>query len=372
MEGRVTIASVMTWYQDMRKTLRIDAGLLLQVLIVASCLGLPLMVGVRVTNGASGPRLYESIFSTWLVLCFGVVVGVVLLDPLVSQFKLVTARRWILTTLLYNALVALINGGQIYVFFWSFIADSPKLGYLSKPILFWGIGFTLRWAVTSTLIAIYFLLLHRKRQAQAQAQALAREASARDAEIERLRAQINPHFLFNTLTAISNRSTDPSVDSIILKLSDVLRYNLSHTGGQASFREELKAMENYLQIEQMRFGANLLIDWEVSPAARAALVPQPLLLPLLENAIKYGFETSPGVLRIRISASVQGNEFRAMVENSGRWIEPVTPAPRGTQIGLSNLKRRLELYYHGRAHVLQESLPEAVRITLTLPLDPAS
>ena len=102
------------------------------------------------------------------------------------------------------------------------------------------------------------------------------------------------------------------------------------------------------------------------------MVPQPLVLPLLENAIKYGFETSPDVLRIRISASVQGNEFRAMVENSGRWIEPVTPAPRGTQIGLSNLKRRLELYYQGRAHVLQESLPEAVRITLTLPLDPAS
>ena len=173
----MTIASVMTLYQDMRKTLRIDAGRLLQVLIVASCLGLPLMVGVRVTNGASGPRLYESIFSTWLVVCFGVVVGVVLLDPLVSHFKLVSVRRWIFTALLYTALVALINGGQIYVFFWTVIADSPKLGYLTNPILFWGIGFTLRWAVTSTLIAIYFLLLHRKRQAQAKAQAVAAEAS---------------------------------------------------------------------------------------------------------------------------------------------------------------------------------------------------
>jgi LytS/YehU family sensor histidine kinase len=131
-------------------------------------------------------------------------------------------------------------------------------------------------------------------------------------------------------------------------------------------------MESYLQIEQMRFGSQLVVDWEVSPAARAALVPQPLLLPLLENAIKYGFETSPGVLRIKIASDVQGNEFRAKVENSGRWVEPISPAPRGTQIGLSNLKRRLELYYQGRAHVLQESLPEAVRITLTLPLDPAS
>jgi sensor histidine kinase YesM len=368
IEGRVSIASGMTWYQDARRALRIDGGLLLQVLIVASCLALPLMVGVRVSNGASGPRFYGSIFSTWLVVCFGVVVGVVLLDPLVSHFKLVSARRWILTTLLYTALVALLNGGQIYVFFWSFIADSPKLGYLTNPILFWGIGLTLRWAVTSTLIAIYFLLLHRKRQAQAKAQALVREASARDSEIERLRAQINPHFLFNTLTAISNRSTDPSADNIILKLSDVLRYNLSHTGGEASFYEELKAMEDYLQIEQMRFGSNLVVSWEITPAARAALVPQPLLLPLLENAIKYGFETSPGVLKIKIAADVQANEFRAKVENSGRWVEPISPAPRGTQIGLTNLKRRLELYYQGRAKFHQESLPEAVRITLTLPL----
>ena len=92
---------------------------------------------------------------------------------------------------------------------------------------------------------------------------------------------------------------------------------------------------------------------------------------LLENAIKYGFETSPGVLRIKIEATVRDNELRAVVENRGRWIEPVTPAPRGTQIGLSNLKRRLELHYQGRAKFHQESLPEAVRMTLTLPLDPA-
>jgi LytS/YehU family sensor histidine kinase len=158
---------------------------------------------------------------------------------------------------------------------------------------------------------------------------------------------------------------------MILNLAGVLRYNLSHVEGQAPFHEEFKAMEDYLQIEQMRFGANLVIDWEVSPAAHAALVPQPLLLPLLENAIHYGFETSRGVLRIRIAATVQGHELRAVVENTGRWVDPVAPVPRGTQIGLSNLKRRLELYYQGRAQFHQESLPETVRITLTLPIDPA-
>ena len=70
----------------------------------------------------------------------------------------------------------------------------------------------------------------------------------------------------------------------------------------------------------------------------------------------------------KIAATVQGHELRAVVENTGRWVDPATPAPRGTQIGLTNLKRRLELYYQGRAKFHQESLPEAVRITLTLPL----
>jgi hypothetical protein len=111
--GRVTIASGMLWYQDVRKMLKIDAGLLLEVLIVGSGIGLPLMFLVRITSGATMPELLSGVFSAMLAVYLGVVFGVLLFEPLVSQFKSASVRRWILTTLLYTALVALVNGGQI-------------------------------------------------------------------------------------------------------------------------------------------------------------------------------------------------------------------------------------------------------------------
>ena len=365
MEGRVTIASGMTWYHDARRALKIDWGIFLRVALVMMAILWPLMLITRVVAGVPLLTAVLSISSLTLVLSGFVMLGVLLFGWLHSHSPASGLRRWA-AGVLYGVLLVTAIGLQGYF--------SPNQDYIarqSNPQILWVSLFASRLIGVGLAVYVYFYLFQRKQATAVQARVLALEQMGREAEIERLRAQINPHFLFNTLTAISNRSSDPSVDKMILNLAGVLRYNLSHVEGQAPFHEEFKAMEDYLQIEQMRFGANLVIDWEVSPAARAALVPQPLLLPLLENAIKYGFETSPGVLRIRIAATVQGHELRAVVENTGRWVDPVAPVPRGTQIGLTNLKRRLELYYQGRAQFHQESLPEAVRITLTLPLDPA-
>ena len=355
----------MTSIDDARRGLKIDWGIFLRVVLAMSAFTWPLMLIARLVAGAPLFAAVLSMLSLTLVLSGLVMLGVLLFGWFYAHSPAAGVRRWA-AGVLYGVLLVTAIGAQAY---YSFARDyivrqpNPQLLWLSL------IGSRL---IGVGLAAYYYnYLLQRKETTAAQARVLALEQMGREAEVERLRAQINPHFLFNTLTAIANRSTDPSVEKMILNLTGVLRYNLAHVDGEASFREELKAMEDYLQIEQIRFGANLVIDWEVSPAARAALVPQPLLLPLLENAIKYGFETSPGVLRIKIEATVRDNELRAVVENRGRWIEPVTPAPRGTQIGLSNLKRRLELHYQGRAKFHQESLPEAVRITLTLPLDPA-
>jgi sensor histidine kinase YesM len=356
----------MTWYRDARRTLKIDGGIFLRMVLGLAALMWPLMLLVRLVAGASLLTAALNILTSTLVVVAFVMLGVLLFEWFYSHSAAAGVRRWSAVGI-YGVLLVTAIGAHAY-----YGSTQDYLGRQPNQLILWVSLIASRLIGVGLAVYVYFYLLRSKQATAAKAQVAALELMGRDAEIERLRAQINPHFLFNTLTAISNRSTDPSVDNIILKLSDVLRYNLSHVGGKAPLREEFKAMESYLQIEQMRFGSKLEIDWEVSPAARAALVPQPLLLPLLENAIKYGFETSPDVLRIRIAATVQGHELCAVVENTGRWIEPATLALRGTQIGLSNLKRRLELYYHGRAHVLQESLPEAVRITLTLPLDPAS
>lgn len=356
----------MTSIDDARRTLKIDWGIFLRTVLAMCAFTWPLMLIARLVTGAPLLTAVPSMLSLTLVLSGFVMLGVLLLGWLYAHSAAAGVRRWAAVVLYGVLLVTAIGAHAYYNFARDYIVRQPN------PQLLWVSLIGSRLIGVGLAVYVYFYLVQRKQATAAQARVLALEQMGREAEIERLRAQINPHFLFNTLTAISNRSSDPSVDKMILNLSDVLRYNLSHVGGQAPLHEEFKAIESYLQIEQMRFGSQLVVDWEVSPAARAALVPQPLLLPLLENAIKYGFETSPGVLRIKIASDVQGNEFRAKVENSGRWVEPISPAPRGTQIGLSNLKRRLELYYQGRAQFHQESLPEAVRITLTLPLDPAS
>lgn len=367
IEGRVAMASGMMRYHDPGRALKIDGAIFLRMLLMMVSIGWPLMLTARLASGISLLPAVLNILSLTLFMSGLVLLGIVLVRWLTFKSAATGPRRWA-TGVLYLGLLTTAIVAHAYT--------GPIQDYLvrqSNPMVLWVALIGSRILGVCLAIYYYFYLLQRKQATQAQARLLALEAAGREAEIERLRAQINPHFLFNSLTAISNRSSDPrSVESLTLKLADVLRYNLAHLEGLAPFHEELKAMENYLQIEQMRFGSNLVINWEVPPAARAALVPQPLLLPMLENAIKYGFETSAGVLRIGIKVTVQGNELRAVVENSGRWIEPVTPALRGTQIGLSNLKRRLELYYQGRAHWVQESLPEAVRITLTLPLDAAS
>jgi sensor histidine kinase YesM len=350
---------------DARRGLKIDWGIFLRLVLVMLGIMWPLMLIARLVAGAPLLTAVLNILSLTVVLSGLVILGILLFGWVYSHPVAAGVRRWA-AGVLYGVLLVTAIGAQAY-----YSSARDYLGRQPNQQLLWVSLIASRLIGVGLSVYYYNYLLQRKQATAAQARVLALEQMGREAEIERLRAQINPHFLFNTLTAIANRSTDPSVEKMILNLTGVLRYNLAQVDGEASFREELKAMEDYLQIEQVRFGANLVIDWEVSAAARAALVPQPLLLPLLENAITYGFETSPGALRIKIEATVEGNELRAVVENGGRWIEPVTPAPRGTQIGLSNLKRRLELYYQGRAKFHQESLPEAVRITLILPLDPA-
>ena len=365
IEVRVVIASAMTWPHEARQALKIDQEIFLRMVLLMVTILWPLMLILRLVAGASFAPALLNILLLTLIIGGLTLVGIFFINWLVFNPAVRGVRRWVVLAL-YVGLVVSTLLGQVYI--------SSTKNYLlqqsNAPVLLAALIVS-RMIGTGLAIYVYFYLLQRKQAAAAQARVLALEQMGREAEIERLRAQINPHFLFNTLTSVAGTTTEPKVEQMILKLADVLRYNLAHMEGPAPFHEELKAMENYLHIEQVRFGSNLVIDWDVAPAARTAWVPQPLLLPLLENAIKYGFETATGPLKIKIKATVCGDELRAMVENTGRWIEPLAPAPRGTQIGLTNLKRRLALYYQGRATFQQESLPEAVRITLTLPLDAA-
>jgi signal transduction histidine kinase len=187
-------------------------------------------------------------------------------------------------------------------------------------------------------------------------------------ELELLKYQVQPHFLFNALSAVMAVSDDKEkVEELTQSLADYLRFSLRKKNDDYSpLGEELEAMENYLQVEKIRFEEKLRFRIDADEEARVLVVPRQLVQPLLENAVKYGQQTSPMPLSIRIEAQLTGDRLRLTVENTGSWVEP--SASSGMGIGISNLRRRLELLYGDRATLTHEHSPERVRALVTLPI----
>lgn len=194
------------------------------------------------------------------------------------------------------------------------------------------------------------------------------EAAARTSELAMLRAQINPHFLFNALGSILAQSDNPHlVRQLTFALSDYLRFSLQQRGEWESLGVELKALENYLQVETTRFEENLEYRIDASERARACTVPNAIVQPLLENAIKYGQRSSIRPLRIEIVATVEESTLVIAVSNSGEWLAP--EQHDSSKIGLSNLRRRLQLLYADKAILRIEPRRHKVCVWMYLPLD---
>jgi len=176
--------------------------------------------------------------------------------------------------------------------------------------------------------------------------ALQAAAFAQKAQLEMLRYQLNPHFLFNALNSIraSVNEDGNQARRMITQLSDFLRHSLvAVENKEITLREELEAARNYLAIEKIRFEENLEIEYEVEEKAEEFLVPCFLLNPLVENAVKHGLQASPNPLKINISARLKGESLILEVANTGSLnnLRNLT----GTKIGLKNVCERLEKLY---------------------------
>lgn len=189
-------------------------------------------------------------------------------------------------------------------------------------------------------------------------------------EIRLLRSQVNPHFLFNALTTImAVRKNEDQVALVTQSLADYLRFSLSQQEEDLvshPLSQELDALENYLQVEKIRFQKNFESCIKVSGDARAACVPSALIQPLLENAIKYGQQTSPLPLCITITAEVLDRTLDLTVENTGKWIEPGSACSSG--IGIANLKKRLHLLYGQKARLSFDTSGSTVKAHVSLPI----
>ena len=216
-------------------------------------------------------------------------------------------------------------------------------------------------------IAVHYVLLAFETARAAERRILESQVTAREAELRALRAQINPHFLFNSLNSISALSgSEPEAARRMCQLlGDFLRTSLALGGRErVAFSEELALAERYLAIEQVRFGARLGVETHVEPRARACLVPPLLIQPLIENAVKHGVADRVEGGVVRIEARRRGSALEVMVENPR---DPDAPPRRGHGLGLKNVRQRLETLdpQHARVDVFGE--PERFRVQLTLP-----
>jgi two-component system LytT family sensor kinase len=181
------------------------------------------------------------------------------------------------------------------------------------------------------------------------------------ARVEALASQINPHFLFNTLTSISSliRSQPETARVLIVKLSGLLRRLLRSQEQFVSLREELEAIDEYLDIEHMRFGPRLRIEKQIDPGSLDILVPSMLLQPIVENSIKHGLEPKMGDGRITIRCSRREGHLIIDVIDTGVGIAPNDASrARGTGIGLRNVNERLRVIYGSNYQLQLDSVPD--------------
>lgn len=196
------------------------------------------------------------------------------------------------------------------------------------------------------------------------------ESEKRQAQLLMLRAQMNPHFLFNALNTIRNgvEKANAQLGSTVESLADFLRFSLDHVRDDfIPLGHEFDAAQNYLKVEKARFRDKLEYECHIDDEARNFPAPGIVLQPLVENAIKYGQETSSFPLHLRVLVSRQATALKIVVANTGSWLDP---APRGktSHIGLENLRYRLALLYPGQQRFDITSASGWVTITVHLPI----
>jgi LytS/YehU family sensor histidine kinase len=215
------------------------------------------------------------------------------------------------------------------------------------------------------LFVVYALDYHAKWQRR-NVEASRLEAQLAQSQLQVLKQQLNPHFLFNTLNGIATLIGDEpqAAQRMTAKLGEFLRLVLDHTDAQqVPLAEELHFIQLYLEMEQVRFAGRLAISVQVAPAAEQAVVPHLLLQPLVENAVRHGL-SAPGVGSVHIRVDRRGDQLLLEVRDSGPGPYPATP--RG--VGLANTEQRLQMLYGSRYVLALDPAPaQGTVVRLELP-----
>ncbi len=218
--------------------------------------------------------------------------------------------------------------------------------------------------IVSLLTLRYFYLQYQSNKSM-----LAENTS----RIEALQARIRPHFLFNSMNIIASltRSDPKLAEQAVENLSQVFRASLSDTKKQISLQEETSICKSYLQIEKLRLGERLTVDWEIDSDVEKYMIPPLLLQPLIENAVIHGIEplTEGGTIKISAQHQVGNNNLELTVTNPCDDINgDCKSSNKGNQIALDNIDQRLKALYEGESHLVVEQKNNQYVATINIPI----
>jgi two-component system, LytTR family, sensor histidine kinase AlgZ len=218
-------------------------------------------------------------------------------------------------------------------------------------------------------VGFFYVLTALEASKAAEARVLETTILARDAELKALKAQVNPHFIFNSLNSISAlTSSDPAkAREMCILLADFLRMTLG-LGEKSSIplAEELSLLHRFMAIEKVRFGARLQMTEEIQDSCNSALIPPLLLQPLVENAVTHGIANLPQGGSIRLLAQSRDGRLSIVVENT---FDAENASTRRGGLGLENVRRRLESRYAGDASMRVTADEGQFQVNLSLPFE---
>jgi two-component system, LytTR family, sensor kinase len=299
-----------------------------------------------------------------------------LTDSFVSNSLLLLAGLLLMNTLRYyvpqqNRYVMLMAWVSVLSLIWLLLVNVLLKALLSdadyallvKPALF--IRFSIGFLITGNLVLVSVLWYHWQDQKAAEQRKVEADQLSKAAELFKLRQQLQPHFLFNSLNSINALiGAQPALArTMVLQLSDFLRGTLKKEEQQlVSLQEELDYLQLYLDIEKVRFGHRLSTALNTTPEACALQLPALLLQPVVENAIKFGLYDTLDNITIGINAAAKEGILTVWVQNP---FDPQTSQLAGTGFGLSSIRRRLYLLY-GRNDLLTTTADDHLFTTTLL------
>ena len=226
------------------------------------------------------------------------------------------------------------------------------------------------------ILSANLIFLYYERYQNEMLKASKLDAQLSNARLQALKMQLHPHFLFNTLhsiTALVLKNENRDAVKMINRLSELLRLTLDNIETQVlTLEDEIEFTRRYLEIERIRFHDRLTVEWEIDPQALAAEVPNLILQPLVENAMRHAVDSHSGTSRIQIAAHLQNGQVLMEVRDDGKDLKKISGQNGAAGLGLKNTRERLsELYGEDYSFSLSRRENEWTIAQIVIPFFPA-